>query len=417
VKAGDVIADRYRAVELLGEGGMGQVWLAEHVTLGKRVALKVLHPQFGARPDYRARFLREARVSSKLHHPAAVGVHDFGEHAGILFLVMDLLEGRPLRAAMNEGPLPHDEVRRIVRAIADLLDVAHAIPLVHRDLKPENVMLVPRPVVVDFGLAFVANTSDTDVGRMTNDGILAGSPAYMSPEQCSAAALGPPSDIYALGVMLYELLVGRLPFEGGAMQLLGMHLYVEPRRVSAVSSAPEVAALDDLVAAMLAKAPDQRPRARVVADVLDGIVSPVRAGAAPRAPIAMADLDRTTNLEPTEASAHPPASIVHVAVWGPRLPQEVELACALAGIGLATHDAADGITEAIAIAPEATGDEIAALVQRGVGVIAGTRASDLARIVALLRTGAVDVVQLPLDPAEVVRKVHRAVRDRSRASS
>ena len=417
---GMVIAERYELLAELGRGGMGCVFLAEHGALGKRVALKVLHPDFAANSEFRARFLREAKVSSRLHHPTAVGVHDFGEHEGSLYLVMDLLRGRSLFEALHSGPLSLEETRQHVRALADVLDVAHAIPLIHRDLKPENVMLVPlpgggeRPIVVDFGLAFVQSSSD-DLGRSTRDGMVAGTPAYMSPEQIRGLSIGPPSDIYALGCVLYEMLTGRPPFEGEPAALLGMHLYVEAPRPSSVGSRVQIPPdIEELCVSMLHKDAARRPVAAVVRDVLDGAPRPQVArasnpGQGPRE-VAQASTEPTGAFVPDVA----PVADVFAAVWRTGVTPEIMLACALGGIALLTVTAVDQLAaHRIVLATEPSDDELDALIAAGKLVVVGVRDGELARIVSALRAGAADAVKLPLEPNEVVTKLRRTARARA----
>lgn len=207
---------RYEIERLLGEGAMGAVFLAYDAALARRVALKV--PKFSPDDsDGRARFLREARSAAGLRHPNICPIHDVGEVDGTQFLTMAFIEGRSLADYITPGRVhPLRQIALLVRKLASALGDAHAAGIVHRDLKPANVMVDGRgePVVMDFGLArsFRGGTSE---GRITQSGMVVGSPAYMSPEQVEGTTeLGPASDIYSLGVIFYELLTGRLPFDG-----------------------------------------------------------------------------------------------------------------------------------------------------------------------------------------------------------
>jgi hypothetical protein len=222
---------RYRIVRQLGRGGMGTVYLAHDTQLDRPVALKV--PHFMA-DDATAleRFYREARVAATLDHPHLCPIHDVGQHEGIHYLTMPYIEGKPLSESIAAGtPAVERHVAALVRQLALALEEAHRRGIIHRDLKPSNIMINRRgePVVMDFGLA--RHTEAGDV-RLTQSGAIVGTPAYMPPEQVDGAAnlLGPTCDVYSLGVILYELLTGRLPFQGSTSQVLCQILRDEPRR-------------------------------------------------------------------------------------------------------------------------------------------------------------------------------------------
>ncbi|MCA9605560.1 MAG: serine/threonine protein kinase, partial [Myxococcales bacterium] len=179
---GTVVAGRYRIDAELGRGGMGIVYRAAQLPLERPVAVKVLRKELALDERARMRFEREARVASALAHPAAVTIHDFGEHEGAAFLVMELLEGATLATRIGGAPLPVAEAIELATQLAEVVAAAHAIGLVHRDLKPENVMLVEDRVrVLDFGLAFLR--APGPAGRMTREGVVVGTPEYLSPEQ------------------------------------------------------------------------------------------------------------------------------------------------------------------------------------------------------------------------------------------
>ncbi|MGI9472279.1 MAG: protein kinase domain-containing protein [Rubripirellula sp.] len=224
VSGGDFDADetppnlgRYRIESLLGRGGMGSVYLAHDSQLDRRVALKV--PKFEANANSKLvdRFYREARSAANLSHPNLCPVFDVGEFEGTHYIAMALIKGQPLSSYVNaDKPLPERSVAGIVRKVALAMQEAHSSGIIHRDLKPANIMIDHRkePIVMDFGLACPEDIGDDS--RLTQDGALLGSPAYMSPEQLRGHqdAIGPCSDVYSLGVVLYELLSGRLPFGG-----------------------------------------------------------------------------------------------------------------------------------------------------------------------------------------------------------
>lgn len=207
---------RYRVDHLLGEGGMGAVYLAHDAGLDRPVALKI--PKFEAGDDETPeRFLREARIAGSLRHPNLCPVYDVGEQDGVPYLTMAYIDGRPLSERCKPGKLPSPrQAAALVRKIAQAMAKAHEAGIVHRDLKPENVMVDSSgaPIVMDFGLARACD--EAQQSRLTQNGMVLGSPAYMSPEQAQGKPelIGPATDIYSLGVVLFELLTGRVPFEG-----------------------------------------------------------------------------------------------------------------------------------------------------------------------------------------------------------
>jgi formylglycine-generating enzyme required for sulfatase activity len=247
---------RYQILRKLGEGGMGRVYLAEDSLLARRVALKI--PHLDADPTAVARFQREARVAAGIDHPNLCGVHDVGQIDGVHFLTMPFLEGEPLSEHTGR-PWPPAQAVGLVRQLAVVLGVLHSRGLVHRDLKAANVMLKPDgvPVLLDFGLARSFGERAT---RLTNTGAVVGTPAYMPPEQANGDGenLGPAADVYSLGVILYELLVGRLPFDAPNVQGLLRQVFFEaPQPLSALRSglAPQ---LDGVCLKALAKSPGER---------------------------------------------------------------------------------------------------------------------------------------------------------------
>jgi len=225
---------RYRVLRKLGEGGMGTVYLAHDTQLGRRVALKVPHFRLLANASVLERFYREARVAAAFDHPNLCPVFDVGCHDGIHYLTMPFIEGRPLAdLIVPDRPWPPRQAAALVQKLALALQVAHAAGVIHRDLKPGNILINQRhePVITDFGLARLDRGPES---HLTAAGTLLGTPAYMSPEQVlgEPAALGPGCDIYALGVILYQLLTGRLPFQGPATAILGRILTEEPPALS-----------------------------------------------------------------------------------------------------------------------------------------------------------------------------------------
>ena len=232
---------RYRIVKQLGRGGMGTVYLAQDTQLGDRpVALKVplVHPD--EQSAYWERFHREARAAATLHHPNICSVYDVGSIDGILFLAMAFIEGQPLNQRIRAGPPPPTgEAARLIRALALALAEAHEHGVVHRDLKPGNVIIDQRgePVIMDFGLAWI---DKGDASRLTQTGDVLGTPAYMPPEQVTGDTklMGPRSDIYSLGVILYELLTGQVPFTGSSGMVLAKVLTEAPPPPSQPATRP-----------------------------------------------------------------------------------------------------------------------------------------------------------------------------------
>ena len=210
----------YRVVSRLGEGGMGAVYLADDTRLGRRAALKVLPANVAADPDRMHRFVQEAKLASALTHPNVAYIYEIGDDDGLRFIAMEYVEGEPLSLRLGRGPLACPELLSVGIQVADALDDAHSKGIVHRDIKPSNLMLTPRGYVkvLDFGLAKLETSShetqrdETQV--MTSAGVVMGTVAYMSPEQALGRDVDHRTDLFSLGVVLYEMATGRLPFPG-----------------------------------------------------------------------------------------------------------------------------------------------------------------------------------------------------------
>ncbi len=278
-RIGQIVGGRYRVDRLLGVGGFGRVYAGTHTSLGEPVAIKFLLSLWVERADVRARFRREAVTLAKLRHPGIVSVHDFGEHGEELFMAMELVRGRGLDKVIEaEGPaLPVLQVLHWMDEILAVLEAAHGADIVHRDMKPENVMLLAagdrteRIKVLDFGLALAQDTASRE--RLTASGTVQGTPSYMSPEQCRGRDVGPPTDIYAVGIMLFEMLSGRLPFDAPSMtDLIVKHMFVEPPTMRELGAPPDVtSAMESAVRRALSKEPSTRPSAAELRDLLKSI--------------------------------------------------------------------------------------------------------------------------------------------------
>jgi predicted Ser/Thr protein kinase len=237
---GALLKDSYRIERLLGAGGMGAVYLAEHATLRRRVAVKILAAEFAPRPELKQRFLREARAAAAIRDDHVVEIYDFGEAPdGAAFIAMEYLEGEDLAALLDrEGRLSWPRARDIAVQICQALQAAHDRGIVHRDVKPANCFCIERQriKVLDFGIAKVRDP-DAEVGReLTRSGAIFGTPEYMSPEQARGEAHDHRVDIYALGVIVFRMLTGRLPFVGSTfMGLLRQHMYEPPPRPADVT--------------------------------------------------------------------------------------------------------------------------------------------------------------------------------------
>jgi len=212
---GDMVA-QFRIEGLLGEGGMGVVYRAYDTKLGRTVALKVLSPKFSSDHDQKQRLFREARAASALNHPNIVTVYELGSQDGVDFISMEYVEGHPLSQAIRGKPLPLRQALDYAIEIADALVRAHTSGVVHRDLKPANIMLSAdhRIKLLDFGLARQTVSVDGATLSVTHAGEIAGTPFYMSPEQARGQKVDARTDIFSLGVVLYEMIAARRPFEG-----------------------------------------------------------------------------------------------------------------------------------------------------------------------------------------------------------
>ncbi|HVM09915.1 MAG TPA: protein kinase, partial [Acidimicrobiales bacterium] len=231
-----LLQGRYRLVQPIARGGMAEVWEGIDEVLTRPVAVKLLHRHLAADEGFRARFRREAVSAARLAHPNVVSTFDTGEDGDLPFIVMELIRGRTLRSVLDEGPLRPAQVVAIGAQVADALAAAHRAGIVHRDVKPGNILLcddmplgAPASVkVADFGIARAA-TSTTDVTELTQPGTLLGTTKYLAPEQVQGEEPDTRSDLYALGIVLYEMVTGRAPFAADTAMAVAMaHVHTEP---------------------------------------------------------------------------------------------------------------------------------------------------------------------------------------------
>src|SRR5881398_3416844 len=233
---GQTLAGKYKIDKLIKRGGMGAVYRGKHVLMDKTVAIKVLRPALAVDDEVVARFSREAKAASRISHPHAVNVTDFGEaENGVVFLVMEYLDGRTLKDIIkSEGPMPLERALEIIRQVSGALDAAHQQGVIHRDLKSDNIMLSRTnggewAKVLDFGIAKIQQPHGTPDPDITAANLVVGTPQYMSPEQCAQLGpLDPRSDIYSFGIILYEMLAGRVPFTGESPTVIMMKQVQDP---------------------------------------------------------------------------------------------------------------------------------------------------------------------------------------------
>jgi serine/threonine-protein kinase len=342
---GTIIGGRYEVQRVLGEGGMGTVYGVRHRSLDKGFALKVMRADMARQGEHAARFIQEARAAAAIGHPNIVQITDFGEQPNRApYFVMELLDGVSLSKLLRSGgPPPFARALRLLKQVAAALGAAHAAGVVHRDLKPDNIHVTANDVVkvLDFGVAKMAGA-----GRLTRTGMVFGTPHYMSPEQASGGAVDHRTDIYALGIIMYEMFAGRVPFEADSyMGVLTKHMFMVPEPPSRVNAAVrELGALEDVTLRCLEKKPEARYAsmdaliaeiesiARVGAGDRLEILRP-RSEAAARPAFALAD-----ELEPPAReelsgvlrAAGVPADAPRALVWG-----GLAIAILSAGIGFA----------------------------------------------------------------------------------
>jgi serine/threonine protein kinase len=336
---GTILAGRYRIEELLGSGGMGAVYRAEHVHMRKAVAVKVLHREMTAFPEVVARFEREAVAAGRIAHPHVVSASDFGQlDDGSFYLALEFVEGHSLSKLVDtEGALPPERALRIARQIAEALQAAHGVGIVHRDLKPDNVMLIVKDgdpdyvKVLDFGIAKIKVEDAGDQPALTQIGTVFGTPEYMSPEQARGEAVDARADVYTVGVILYEMLSGVSPFKDeDLVVVLTRHLTADPPPLPAELDP----LINDLVLLLLQKSPAARVQtAQELIERIDVILGAPSssvgfAGTPPSGPVSRARPSAVANSSRNSALLRdaPPPSGYAPTVLGQTVPHSVALA-------------------------------------------------------------------------------------------
>ena len=273
---GEIVDKRYRVENLLGEGGMASVFRAEHVNIKRKVALKTLHPTKQTEAMMRERFLREAEVLGRLSHPNFVDVSDFGVSGrGFSYLVMELLSGRALSAEVAKGPLDPRRALWIMREVCVGLEHAHGLGIIHRDIKPANIVVQGEEGAPGFAKILDLGIATTEGDAELDGNALYGTPEYMAPEQILAQRIDGRVDLYALGITLFELLTGRVPFNGSSIQfVLAQQLTADvPQLSDECPNLPETAAFQALLDSCVAKDPEKRIKsARALRDAVDALL-------------------------------------------------------------------------------------------------------------------------------------------------
>ncbi len=293
---GRTLAARYRLVRRLGSGGMSVVYLARHVMIERRSAIKILRQDLGMNPAHRERFLREARAVNRINHPNIVQITDFGEDGSLVFLVTEYFDGEPLGAALGAGPFGCARAARVAVQIASALARAHQLGVIHRDLKPDNVLLRTRDIdeivkLTDFGIAKLVDAPAITFGDQRF-----GTPGYIPPEYLEGAPASPQGDLYSLGVALYQMLTGELPWDGPSTADLFARQLRDPPVPPGARAQGVPFELEQLVLRLIARRPEDRPLdAFAVVDALEDVLLGMGGLAAPPA--------RTSDAGPREGAA------------------------------------------------------------------------------------------------------------------
>nr|MDQ3370170.1 protein kinase [Myxococcota bacterium] len=310
---GRIIASRYQLESRLGSGAMGHVYRARHLKINRLFALKLLHTHLLANPEQRKRFRREAELAGTLSHPNVVGVVDVGEtEDGLHYIVMQLASRPTLGDVMSAGPLGPPRVIGLVKQLCAGLHHAHERGLIHRDFKPDNVIVETdedgreTPRIVDFGVAIVRDhASSTDRERLTTAGLALGTPHYMAPENVGGEPIDHRVDLFALGIVVYEMLTGVMPFDGAGVDVARANRSAEtPAMAKRAPGVPVDPLLEAFTRRLMAKAPADRPSsAKLARDLLDAIVKD------PASAAAILGVDEPVRVLPLTSTNTPPHGV------------------------------------------------------------------------------------------------------------
>ncbi len=407
---GSVVGGRYELLRTLGEGAMGTVYLAKHTALDREVAVKLIKHDVRARSEYARRFEREAKATSSLDHPHVVRVLDFGDDP-VLFLVMEYIAGRSLRDFIREAtePPPLELVTTLVDQILSGLVAAHEHGIIHRDLKPDNVLVTwedeqPFVKVVDFGLAHVDESFERGP-TLTEQGVVAGTPAYMSPEQCQSMAVTSASDLYSIGCILTELLQLTPPFTGdSAAVLMSQQMFAPPPPLDRPADAEQVPEwLENLRLELLSKHAHRRPdSARAVRDRLRPEAEEVSQRRSGRGSLG----EGSGRFERFGSGER---LLVRLSDQSPCIDAAVRAGLALHGIDVGAIKGPNIIVLDYSATPDAL-SQIADYVAQGLQVIACVARPNAALLSDLINVGVADVVAAPVDPVALTIAVRRLER-------
>ncbi len=425
---GRCLADKYTLTGVLGEGAMGVVYRGVHETLGTPIAVKVMRRNVAGDEVYRRRFAREARAASLLAHPNAVRVLDYGDDAGLPYIVMEFVEGQDLDGWLHSlGSLPPISLVQLLGdQILSALSAAHAHGIVHRDLKPENVMLTQLQggellaKVSDFGLAHVEDPRDNQPTLTQRDAV-AGTPAYMSPEQCRSLAVGPSTDLYAFGCLLTVLLQGHPPFDGTSpIDVISKQMFAEPPALTRASGGePVPPLLERLRLDLLAKKAHKRPQsaeetrarlAQAVSPEANRRLTPDRKGEVPLGARGERMLEGTLPIQPAPDLEPEELSVEQVTLPG-GMEVDATLRVGLASQGVRLGGFSEqGQVPVLLAAPDAASAASWLSGCSGRAVVVHLPSAPTASINALIAAGAREVVAGKVEAGSLARRLRRATR-------
>ncbi|MBL4634535.1 MAG: serine/threonine protein kinase [Kofleriaceae bacterium] len=401
---GRTIAGRYVLDSLIGSGGMGEIYLAHDETLERKVAVKVLLSGISQRSDSEARFRREAKIGAQLSHPNIVRIYDFGSEQGVLYLVMELLEGQDLGDYLLENPpLSVGQTLELAQQISSAMHCAHQMQLVHRDLKPENIFLLSTaPLVskvVDFGMA-LALEGPPDIQQMTQEGLVSGTPKYMAPEQLRGSKPQPASDVYGLACVMFSALTGQTPYTCESLgQIAAHHLFANAPQIpdSRIDVPPVVR---ELLQRCFAKDPLRRPTMAQIRDRVQAVRKSYESPHGSPHPIEKFDPDSL----PAKRNGVSRVKVCFVGEF------EDSLCIAVAAAGMEIVGESELSAGDVLISLGQGIKSLPRYAERRLIVIVDTVPGDMERISQLLRAGVQEVVPRPTKPDELVRKIRRSIR-------